>query len=281
MKDIQPRQPEGIPAGGQFAPTAHNESTVTLGIAERRPELDGWPESLPEPELNLVIADDCTISTTLNVEGHGTITIFTDNPSTGRCDYEQFVGEFDDVDEDTMEQVVAWASERHLDMEADALTEMKTAAEAARARIAAAATGKPARLSDDELADLMGNTGDQLAKARTAYELAGMALLSREILKRHPDAATARLTVAVADNGEFVDGAVIADGEGNHLATYGEDLNEDEDAVTDLLLTLDADPGNAAWGAYTLSAKGFDVASYEEDRHTLNLAEAADWAPGA
>ncbi|MCC3299763.1 hypothetical protein [Arthrobacter caoxuetaonis] len=281
MTDIKARQPEGIPAGGQFAPTFHNESPVTLGTAERRPELYGWPESLPEPELKLIIADDCTISTALNVEGHGTITIFTDNPSTGRCDYEQFAGEFDDVDGDTMEQVVAWASERHLYMEADARAEMKTAAEAARARIAAAATGKPASLSDDELADLKGNTDGVLAKARTAHELAGMALFSREILKRHPEAATARLEVVGADNGEFIGGAVITDGDGNRVAVYGEDRHEDENTVTDLLLALDSDAGNAAWSEYTLRAEGFSVASFEEDSYTLNLTKAADWAPGA
>ncbi|MGK3708910.1 hypothetical protein [Arthrobacter sp. IK3] len=119
------------------------------------PAPDGWPASLPEPRLKLRISDDCAVTTDLSVEGAGTISIFTDNPSTGRCDYEQFVGEFEEVDEDTMEQVVTWGSARHLGMEAEIHAAMKAAADLISARAAKAASGEHPGPDPEELTAIL------------------------------------------------------------------------------------------------------------------------------
>lgn len=277
---MKPRQPEGIPAGGQFAFALHPEAPISLA-EPRRPELEGWPTSLPDPKLSIEVGDEMEVSTKLTVEGHGSITVFTDNPSTGRCDYEQFVGEFEDVDEDTMEKVVAWTSERHLEMETELRRHMKMAADFISARTAAKATGKPVRASDEDLNSLIANAGSVASEARNAGELATMAMFSREILKRHPEAVSAELETVGYDDGEFLGEATIKDAEGNVITTYGEDLTEDEAAVTDLLRSMSPDADNAAWSEYTLRAEEFNVTSFESDSRTLNLAKAADWAPGA
>lgn len=48
----QPRQPHGIPAGGQFAATAHSDDDITLGEQHRSPQVVGagdQPPIVPEP----------------------------------------------------------------------------------------------------------------------------------------------------------------------------------------------------------------------------------------
>lgn len=281
MTDIKARQPEGIPTGGQFAAAQHAEPDLTLGTAGRRPELDGWPVSMPEPQLKIEVADDCTVTTVLDVEGHGTIRVYTDNPSTGRCDYEQFEGEFDDVDEDTMEEVVAWTSNRHLEMESDIREEMNAAAALARGRIAARATGKPTPATDEELDDLVLGAGNVIAETRNTSELAAMALASREILRLHPNAATGILDYTHEDDGDYVSSVRVMDAEGVELAEYGENPGQDPDNVVDRIRALSPDADNSAWSSYTLRAEGFNVSSFEEDSRTLNLVKAAGWAPNA
>lgn len=281
MTDFKARQPVGTPAGGQFAPAAHLEPTVTLGAEGRRAELDGWPVSMPEPELTIEVADDCTVTTVLNVEGRGTLRVFTDNPSTGRCDYELFEGEFDGVDEDTIDDMVAWTSARHLDMESDIREEMNSAAALARGRIAARATGKSVPATDDELNDLMLNAGHVIAEARKTNELATMAMFSREILRRHPEAASVELENAGYEENDYLSEAHIRDAEGSVIASYGEDFDEDKEAVTDLLRSLNPNCEDAFWSEYTLRAEGFNSDTFEEDGRTLNLKRAADWAPSS
>lgn len=280
MTDFKARQPEGIPTGGQFATATHAEPDLALGATARRPELEGWPESMPEPTLKLEVDDEGGITTNLIVDGHGTISVFTDNPSTGRCDYTRFEGDFE-VDEETLEQVVEWTSEKHLAMEYELRSKMKAAAALVSGSIAARASGKPTPATDEELNRLVMNGGHVVAEARTTSELAAMALASREILRLHPDAATGIIDYSSDEDGDYISSVRVMDAEGMELAEYGENPGEDPENVVDLIRSLNPDAGNSAWSDYTLRADGFNVASFEEDGRTLNLAKAADWAPSA
>ncbi|QOT19202.1 hypothetical protein [Paenarthrobacter sp. YJN-5] len=75
MTENAARQPKGIPTGGQFAATNHAEPA--LNLASRRPELDGWPEHLPEPEVAVNIDDAGAISTAVSIEGEPVFTVWT------------------------------------------------------------------------------------------------------------------------------------------------------------------------------------------------------------
>lgn len=115
---------------------------------ETEPQALIWPTSLPEPLLDFSIDDEGGITTVVTVEGHGTMRIWTDNESTGRCDYDTYADEWAGTDHGTIEAVFEWAAPKHRALAAGVLAEMKAAADRARTR----ATSLGCAV-DDELED--------------------------------------------------------------------------------------------------------------------------------
>jgi hypothetical protein len=271
------RQPKGIPAGGQFAPSAHGEPDVTLAPPGRRPELDGWPESLPEPELSFHVTDEGRIITTATAPSGDSIEVWDkDNGSDG---YESHaLGEWDGADDDDIEQAEEWLTGRHAGIAAQVREEEKAAVERARARILGQATGIATPATDDELAAVIEHNGTAARQALRDMELASAGLAARKILARHPEAAYAEIKTDTWENGEHVAGVDVVDAGYKDLASYYEDDEdsvdpEDTNAVVQLFRNLDPVPQNAHWSGE------FSTGKYGEDLYTIDLKKAAAWSP--
>lgn len=273
------RQPQGIPAGGQFAATAHSESDVSLSAPARRPELEGWPESLPEPEVSFHLGDDGVITTNVGVNGETAFEVW--NPGDDVHSTETTCFEMGWADED-VDAAEGWAKSKHQAMADELHAEMHSAVERSRARVLAKATGKSPQLSDDELGALVGMNQAASYPARRDAEFAATAIIARGVLKDHPDASHIGLRIDSADNGDFVSGAVVYNADYKALGSYDADaqyLEDSEDyrgaGFSEHFGSLEATPENAWWSEYKMP--GFDP----DDVYTINLRKAAAWTPGA
>ena len=268
------RQPKGIPAGGQFAPSAHGEPGVSLTVPGRRPELEGWPESLPEPELNFHVNDEGQITTTAIVPSGDSIEVWSkDDGSDGHDGHA--LGEWDGADDDDIGQAQNWLTGRHIGITEQIRTEEKAAVERARARILGRATGIAAPAMDEELAATVEHNATAARQAFRDVELASAGLAARKILAHHPDAAFAEIKKDSWDNGVFVAGAVVKDTGSSALHEYFEDEDDSEAGkeVIGFLNNLDPEPHNSHW------AGEFSTGSYGEDIYTIDLHKAAAWTP--
>lgn len=122
---------------------------------ETHPETDpnpieGWPIALPEPRINFRIDDEGGITTVVTTGDKRTMRIWTDNESSGRCDYDTYEDEWAGTDSETIEAVFEWAAPKHRALAAGVLAEMKDAADRARTRLIREATGLGCAV-DDEL----------------------------------------------------------------------------------------------------------------------------------
>jgi hypothetical protein len=131
--------PQNRKSDGKYTFTTRPEADVSLGAPKRRPELEGWPESLPEPEVTIDVGEGGTITTNVDVAGspafevwnpaddiHSTRTEMFDNPA---------------VPEDVLDAAEAWAMEKHNEM-ADALrAEQRAAVDRSMAGVIEKATG--------------------------------------------------------------------------------------------------------------------------------------------
>lgn len=266
---------------GTFTATTHSDAIPALGVQARRPELEGWPESLPEPELEIHVGEGGTISTTVKVNGEEVFDIW--NPADDIHDTvsDDFVTSA--VPDDVHDEAKAWAFTKHNEI-ADAIREEQRAAfERSRAGILAKVTGAPApQLSDEELGTLVGLNQEAAYRGRRDAEMASVAVIARSILKDHPDAHHIGLQVDSADNGEFVSGAVIYDADGhsmNSISSYDSYLGADEEyageGVAELFSGLEAEPSNAHWADFNIPVRD------DKDRFTIDLQKAAAWTPGA
>jgi hypothetical protein len=274
MNDNSQRQPKGIPTGGQFAPSAHREPDVNLSTMARRPELDGWPESLPEPELSFRVTDEGQIITSATAPSGDYIEVWEKNDgSDGYASHA--LGEWDGADDDDIEQAEEWLTGRHVGIVAAVRAEEKAAVERARARIMGQATGIAAPATDEELAAVIEHNGTAARQALRDVELASAGLAARKILAAHPTADTAEIQTDSWDNGEFVSGAIVRDSGYNRLKEYFEDDDNSDGAkeVVGLLKNLDAEPHNSHW------AGAFSTGSYGENLYTIDLKKAAAWSP--
>lgn len=77
---------------------------------------DGWPETLPEPELEYLVNPDGSVETTLEVQGHGELSMCTD-PATGRAVIDMINSKFTGMDEQVYEAAAGWAVEQHLSVQ--------------------------------------------------------------------------------------------------------------------------------------------------------------------
>ncbi|GAA4034584.1 hypothetical protein GCM10023063_18370 [Arthrobacter methylotrophus] len=268
------RQPKGIPAGGQFAPSAHGEPEMSLTTPARRPELDGWPEDLPEPELGFHVTDEGQILSSATLPNGDFIEVWEKSNGSDGYDGHTF-GEWDGADDENLEQAEQWLTGRHIGIVAAVRAEEKAAVERARARIMANATGIASAATDEELASTIEHNGSAARQALRDVELASAGLAARKILADHPTADTAEITTDSWDNGEFVSGAIVRDSGYNRLTEYFEDDDNSNGAkeVVGLLKNLDAEPHNSHW------AGAFSTGSYGENLYTIDLKKAAAWTP--
>ena len=266
------RQPKGIPAGGQFAPSAHGEPDVHLGA----PEPARWPEALYPPTVSFSVDDEGKVITeTTDISGDF-IQVWEKKDGSGGYDGHA-LGMWDEASDEDLEQAQNWLIERHKVIVAAVWEEEKAAVERARARIIAAATGETKPATDDELAAVVELNGTAARQALRDMELASAGLAARKILAAHPTAVHAEIRTDSWDNGEFVAGAIVRDATGNRLAEYFEEGENEAEIeahkeVVGLLKNLDAEPQNAHWGE-------FATGSYGEDAYTIDLAKASTWTP--
>jgi hypothetical protein len=266
------RQPQGIPVGGQFAATSHAESAVTLTPA-RRPELGGWPEHLPEPEVSVGIDDAGLITTTVSIDGNPVFEVWNPGDDIHDIENESFDSEWLE-DETVQEAAQKWSHAKHDEIAWPIRREMRAAADRVRAQVIAKATGIKTPATDDELSALIDNTSSAASTARRNLELASTALAARKILEDHPDAAYAGLRTASWDNGTFVDGAVVQDSNYKTLGEYSGESGEGRQEVSELLGNLDAEPANSHWSGE------FSTGHHFEEQFSIDLRKAAGWTPG-
>ena len=90
---------------------------VRPGDFERgHPVFDGWPESLPEPELEYLVRPDGSVETSLEVPGHGELAMCTDH-ATGRAVIDMINSKFTGMDEQIYKAAAGWALEQHLNVQ--------------------------------------------------------------------------------------------------------------------------------------------------------------------
>jgi hypothetical protein len=268
------RQPKGIPAGGQFAPSAHGEPGLSLTAPARRPELDGWPAHLADPKVSFVVTDEGKIITSVTDPSGDFIEVWEKDDGSDGYDGHA-LGEWDGADDDDIDQAQEWLTSRHIGIAAQVRTEEKAAVERARARILGQATGIARPVTEEELAAVVEHNGAAARQALRDMELASAGLAARKILAAYPTAETAEIRTDSWDNGEFVAGAIVRDSGYNRLKEYFEDddnLEATKDVVG-LLKNLDSDPHNSHW------AGAFSTGSYGENLYTIDLAKAAAWTP--
>lgn len=282
MTENASRQPKGIPAGGQFAATAHAETDLTL--TPRRPELAGWPESMPEPEVTFHFGDDGVITTNVEINGEPAFEVWNPGDDVHSIETTQF-DHPDLADNDNFEAAESWAKAKHEQIADDLRAEMHAAVERSRARVLTIATGKAPQLSDDELGNLVGLNQTAAYNGKRDAELAATAVIARGILKDHPEASHIGLMADSGDSEEFVSGAVVYNADHERIDFY----NGDEQYVTDadegesyhgegfaeLLGGLTANPATAWWADYNMPGTDPD------DAYTIDLKKAASWTPGA
>lgn len=271
------RQPKGIPAGGQFAASTHGEPDLSLTTPARRPEMKGWPEGLPEPELSFRVTDEGQIITSAESPSGDFIEVWEKNDGSGGYD-SHALGEWDGADDDDIEQAEEWLTGRHKGIVEQVRAEEKAAVERARARILGQATGLAAPVTDEELAATIDDNGTAARQALRDVELASAGLAARKIIAAYPSAAFAEIQTDNWDNGDFVAGAVVKDADHKRLHSYFEEMEdsywyEANKEIVGLLKNLDSEPANSHW------AGAFSTGSYGEDLYTIDLKRAAAWTP--
>lgn len=254
---------------GKFGNQLHPEAVgVTIG-ADRPEWLNGWPETLPEPELSFHMGDDNVITTTASIGGEAFVEAWNPGDDVHSLESHAFDVETTSVAE--AEAAEEWVKEKHEQIAADLRAEMHSAVERARYRIMAKATGKLAAVSTDELDDLIDGNGRAVNQVQKDLELASTARIARGILEDYPEAETMVLYVAeVDDMGEVVTGVSARDANGRVLDEYDE---SDNPQWTGNLANLSA--SNGWWDKYT--PKSYEAA---EDPYTIDLKAAAAWSPG-
>lgn len=283
MTENSQRQPKGIPVGGQFAATSHSEPALSL--TPRRPEMNGWPETLPEPEVTFHLGDDNVITTNVAINGEPAFEVWNPGDDVHSVETSAFaMPELED--DDIADAAEAWAKAKHEQIADDLRTEMYAAVERSRARVLTAATGNAPQLTDDELGNLVGLNQTAAYAGKRDAELAATAVIARGVLKDHPDASHIGLRVDSGDTAEFVSGAVVYNADHEVLGSYDADAQyltgpDDEDdsyrgeGFVEHLGGLTVDPESSWWSAYNLPV------SAPDDFFTVDLHKASTWTPGA
>lgn len=257
-------------ADGKFGNQLHPEAIgVTIG-ADRPEWLDGWPATLPEPELSFHMGDDNVITTSASIGGETFVEAW--NPGDDVHSLESHAFDLEDTSVEEAEAAEDWVKAKHEKIASDLRAEMLDAVERARYRVMAKATGIPAPVSTDELDGLIVSNGAAVNQAQKDLELASTARIARGILEDWPEAETMVIEAAeVDDQGEVITGIYAQDVNGEMLHEWG--VNNLE-PWSDCMANLSAN--NGWWGKYTPKH-----ATVPDDYYTINLKDAAAWSPGA
>lgn len=278
MTDNAARQPKGIPVGGQFAATSHAEPA--LNLTPRRFELDGWPESLPEPEVSFHLGDDNVISTTVSIEGESVFEVFNPGDDVHSTETTEFGSEW--LENPAIAEAAAnWSRNKHDEIATALRAEMHDAVERSRARVLAKVTGTKPQLSDEELGKLVGLNQAAAYNGKRDAEFAAVAVIARGVLKDHPDASHIGLRIDSGDGNEFVSGAVVYNAGHELIGSYdafaehlaGDDEDYQGKGFVEHLGSLPANPDDAWWTAYNLPV------CQPDDFYTIDLKKAAAWTP--
>ncbi|WP_167534796.1 hypothetical protein [Pseudarthrobacter chlorophenolicus] len=126
---------------------------MTLAPA-RRPELEGWPATLPEPAVSFRVDDFGQIITTATDPSGDWIDVWEKDDGSGGYGGHA-LGEWEGADDDDIEQAQNWLTGRHKVIVAAVREAEKAAVEQARSGILAAAVGetKPATEPDPTSAE--------------------------------------------------------------------------------------------------------------------------------
>ena len=261
-------------ADGKFGTQLHGEpagGTDILGGAPERPEwLNGWPETLPVPELSFHVGEDNNITTIASVNGETFIEAW--NPANNIHDeeYEAYVIDFE-TSEGDLAAAASWLQAKHEDIASEMRAEMKAAAERIQHRVLAQATGTVAPVSDEDLEAIVDSSAATVNQARKDLEFAATARVARGALEDHPTAATIVLDVAeVDDAGEIITGFTVVDEDGAELAEY--DVHAGSGWAG---YAAELPASNGWWESYTPK-----VYESEDDAYTIDLKAASAWTPG-
>lgn len=155
--------PQNRKSDGKYTFTTRPEADVTLAAPQRRPELEGWPESLPEPEVTIDVGEGGTITTSVDVAGSPAFEVW--NPADDIHDTmtESFVNPA--ISDDVLDTAEAWAMDKHNEMAGSLRAEQRAAVDRSKAGILAKATGA-APLKVDPAAEA--EYPDQVASIRDA-----------------------------------------------------------------------------------------------------------------
>jgi hypothetical protein len=126
--DAAARQPKGIPAGGQFAATAHSEPSLNLSPAGDQSytaqlsttvklrnasfdQLPDWPATMPEPEVSFSFeGGKCETNVTVDDK----MMCFWDSDSDGTInDTDNGTNPWEDFDEEAQEMALEWGKRVH------------------------------------------------------------------------------------------------------------------------------------------------------------------------
>lgn len=255
--------------------TAHHES-----FAPRPAALDGWPWGLPEPEISVAFNQQHQLVTIVTVPGMqpSSIEIRTGDNGPGDHEIRALVGDLSDgLPLHITQQVEDWAGKKHVELTRMLEKELRHGFSAARTT--AHVTGVSKRISDEDLAAMVGHARSTVAQAREDYELATTALIARTVLKDHHAADYIGLMVEGGDHPDFVSGVIVYDADHNNIGEYlddGEYFAEDDtyegEGVVEYLPELTADPRTAYWAVLN---KG----GIADPWYTIDLRKAADWRP--
>lgn len=258
---------------GKFGEQVHAEAPVSL--AEPRPrQLDGWPESLPEPRVEATIDDAGVITTFITMDGYdGHLESRTNDE--GPVDLDSF-DSWDALGDDVRDQAMEWAEKKHRIIERGLRREMVKAAELAQARIVALHTGQAPKIEDHDLLTFAGTAREQAARLSRDAELSTAAVIARGVLEDHPTATYIGFTIDDGEKGDYISVADVFDADRNKLGEY--DANEAESRLTDyegyrvarFLEDLNPEPSKSHWWDF----------NHGYDEYTIDLAQAAAWTPG-
>lgn len=273
-------------ASGQWTEKTQTPSPVTLGGAARRPELDGWPESLPEPEVTVSFSNGSGVTTSVSINGEPVFEVRNPADDIEDTENDSFVSDYTS-DESVHEAAEAWARNKHNEIADAVRAEAAAAFKRSQAGILAKATGQtPEPATDEQLLEAIEEGYTVANAARRDAEYATASIISRGVLAEYPEAHSISLSTSHADNGEYVSGAVVYNEAREQIGHYGDDevypaKGEERPGREFLsrLNDLEPVPENSSWAAFNVRPEAgfYDL----EDAYTIDVRRAAAWAPGA
>ncbi|HEX9086724.1 MAG TPA: hypothetical protein VF867_04265, partial [Arthrobacter sp.] len=206
---IPTRQPQGIPAGGQFAPDTRSEPTINLspdgdkahtapltGTVELRnagfDQLPPWPAGMPQPEVSFGFSNGkCETSITVD----GRLMSFWDSDTDGTInDTDNGSNPWEDFDEEDQEIALHWGKRVHQRIDGSTYGIMIEASNtpAVHAIIMAHALGEdptpePDFTDKDTREDYIEAAQDRVYRAQRELQQVYLIAAAQELREKHPE----------------------------------------------------------------------------------------------